>query len=339
MEEAQIAGASAYRLFLDTFLRLSPLMILMLSMFAFEFFPVVADFVREFSFQNFDIASGRPVADQVLVAVVVPGLGILFATLTSQTLSVLRSRQQEMRRCLRQEATLVETLRKPLRKLLGDSPDDYLSAMRLMEQYSVCVVAETEVLEYDDIMPIFNIQSRITSSILDLIGKVDYELIAGGDANRSIVLGRVVGYAQGLVNQLDQLRSQRRATTSFTFPLLHWVILVFLALSLPVAALLLTSTFKNTSQMVYQVAPVDFSPQLGGIVLLFGVVVALQRCCRIITAAPMFLLSLLADLNEPFAGYVRLSLEPLDWIRLTRRIRKEIDPVVMQAETEEGASH
>jgi len=290
-EEALIPKGSVKRGLIDALLRLSPAIIAMVCAFTFMLFPQAADMVAEVSFMNFDLTRGRPVADQVLTSIVVPGLGILFATLSSSTLSVLRARQQEMRKSLRQEAILLDSLAKPLRKLFRGQAEDLRQALSLLQKYAVCVVIETEDVDTKEKDKLFTVQRGITSSILDLVGRVDDQLILAGDNTRAIVLGRVVGYAQGLVNRLDRLRASRRSTTTFTFPLLHWAILLLLALSLPSSALILAATCRDTSPIVYSDTLV-------------------RLLAATITGAPLLLLSLLADLNEPYAGYVRLVAEP-----------------------------
>jgi len=298
----------------DNALRYSPLLIFASAFLVYNVFPFVAEPLSLNTFRNFDVEKGRPIADQVLISIVVPCLGILFATLSSATLSVLRSRQQDMRRSLRQESILLDTVMKPLRKLFRSKPMVQLQVFRLLEQYALCVVAETGVvtprsMDLTDIN-IFDVQRRITSSILDLIAQVDDELIEDGNANRSIIFGRIVGYAQGLVNQIDQLRAARRATTTFTFPLLHWLILFSLAAALPSCALLLAATFKSTSVQVLE----DF---------LVRILVGFT------TAGPVALLVLLADLNEPYAGVIRLD-EPEEFARQAKRLTKEIKTIEEQ---------
>jgi len=304
--EADAAETSLQLLIADLALKFSPVLIIALGMLLYDAFPAIAEGLRSFAFQNFAFEGGRPVADQVLISVVVPGLGILFATLSSSTLSVLRSRQQSMRRSLRQEVILLNTLAKPLRKLFPIKTKERCQALRLLRQYAVWTTAETLDSDALDKEKIFDIQSRITGSLLDTIGTADNAIIECGDLARAIVLSRVVGYAQGLVNTLDQLRSARRATTLFTFPVLHWLILLSLASSLPVSAMLLAATFRSASLVVYQDAFV-------------------RLLVAVITAAPFLLVFLLLDLNEPYAGYICITSEPADFRYIAKVFQKELD--------------
>lgn len=309
-------GRSAGIKTLDNFLRLSPFVIVLTFFFVYTVAPYFALEVSKSSFvaADFSTFTGRPVADQVLISVAVPCVGILFATLASSTLGVLRGRQQEMRRILRQELILLDTLVKPVRKLFMSNAAKHRQGLVMLEQYALCVVAETgrlcneETGECYVIFELFDTQKVITSSILDLIGSVDAELAESSNVSHAVVYSRVVSYANGLVNSLDKLRAARRATTTFTFPLLHWVILLFLGASLPIMALILAATFKSTSEIVLQDTLVR--SLIGGV-----------------SAGPVALLCLLADLNEPYAGYVKLEDEPTSFAESAGAIRRQIKSI------------
>eukprot|EP00929_Paragymnodinium_shiwhaense_P087701 TRINITY_DN4783_c1_g1_i1.p1 TRINITY_DN4783_c1_g1~~TRINITY_DN4783_c1_g1_i1.p1 ORF type:complete len:445 (-),score=51.11 TRINITY_DN4783_c1_g1_i1:287-1621(-) len=302
----------------DSIFRVSPVIIAGVFVLAYGAFPTLALNVADFSFMEVDDLSfetGRPVADQVLISVVVPGLGILFATLASSTLSVLRMRQQEMRKLLRQESILLSTVVMPVRKLFMDNRAKKIQALRQLEKYALCVIGDISGLLFDNgfstRLSFFNIKRACTAEMLRLIGSVDYDLLSqstpevGHSLTRAVVLGRVIQYSQGLVNQLDQRRAARRATLTFTFPALHWIVLFTLAAALPLAALLLASTYKSTS------------PQIFGdplVRLLFG----------FLGASISALLLLLADLNEPYAGYVQIE-EDEGFGEFARALRAEIE--------------
>jgi len=311
MDSANVRQQSLQQIYLNNFLRLSPFLILAIFILAFWVFPHLANFIAINSFYNdsFSFASGRPVADGVLVSVVVPGLGLLFSTLASSTLGVLRQRLQEMRKLLRQESILLDTLCAPVQKLFMKDTEKRIEATKLLEHYALCVVAEINDVKSPEgnslgRLAYLDEERRTTAQLLKLIGSLDMELLEEENLNRSMILGRVIGYAQGLVNQLDQRRATRRSSFMFTFPLLHWVILCTLALSLPLSAVLLAATFKSTSTLIF-IDPL--------VRVLFGV----------LSSSVSALLLLMADLNEPFAGFTRVE-EADGFLTSVLTLQKEI---------------
>jgi len=310
IQGVDVRQESSQQILLNNLLRLGPLFILGIFMFAYWVFPHLANFIAVNSFYDgmFSFASGRPVADGVLVSVVVPGLGLLFSTLASSTLGVLRQRVQEMRKLMRQESILLDTLLAPVRKLFMKDTEKMIEAAKLLERYALCVIAETNDSKLPEgssgCFALLDEERRTTAQLLRLIGSLDIELLEEENLNRSMIIGRVIGYAQGLVNQIDQHRATRRAALMFTFPLLHWAILCTLASALPLSAVLLAATFKSTSLLIF-IDPL--------VRVLFG----------ILTSSVSALLLLLADLNEPFAGFTRVE-EADGFVCSAMDLRKEI---------------
>jgi hypothetical protein len=179
---------------------------------------------------------GRPVADTVLVSVVMPATGILFATLTSTTLGTLRGRQQDLRTALRKECTAFETLLMPTRKLFADDPQRHSRCLCLLLQYSEDVMSDTSSLTDRRLKSeLFDTERATMLAVLGVIAEIDAGLMCPETSSlqRTLVLSRVVGYAQGLCNTINDVRASRRSAFLSAYPLIHWVLLCALGFTIP----------------------------------------------------------------------------------------------------------
>lgn len=100
---------------------------------------------------------------------------------------------------------------------------------------------------------------------------------------RTIILSRVVGYAQGLCNQINDVRASRRSAFLSAYPIIHWLLLVALGFTIPSLFIVLASTAKGATVEL-------LSDEL--IRVLFAA----------LATSITSLLVLLADLNDPYAG-------------------------------------
>ena len=290
----------------------APVWIVLLSwVFNYFAFPVAATIVIPFAFTNEVLANvgnalgmeltsdtaglvGRPVADSVLTSVVMPATGILFATLTSTTLSTLRKRQQDLRTALRKECTAFETLLMPTRKLFRGDPYRYSRCLCLLLQYTEDVMADTSSLTGRELKSqLFDAERATMLAVLAVIGETDEGLMVSEGPNvssvqRTIILSRVVGYAQSLCNQINDVRALRRSAFLSAFPTIHWGLLGVLGFTIPSLFIVLASTSKGSTVEL-------LSDEL-------------IRCLFASLATSILsLLVLLADLNNPFAGNYRVA--------------------------------
>jgi len=233
---------------------------------------------------------GRPVADTVLSSVVMPSVGILFATLTSTTLATLRQRQQDLRTALRKECTAFETLLMPVRKLFADDARRYSRALCLLLQYAEDVMADTSSLTDSALKRrLFDSERATMLAVLAVVAEADASLVREGTPiQTTIVYSRVVGYAQGLCNQINGLRASRRSSFLSAFPSIHWLLLITLGFTIPTLYIILASTSKGVSlallsDELIRALFATLSTLIGGLVVL------------------------LADLNDPFAGNYRVT--------------------------------
>lgn len=170
--------------------------------------------------------------------IVVACLAIALGTLTSVTVSSLRSRQKEVRQCLNKEACELAVLQaglraalyppKPLDKNLNDTAC-YLQVLILLRAYVARVYAESA--------------SSADASLLQEQSVSDTELVAILNELRvckgipSFTVYPVRDEATLRITRLNDARCDRLAAIATGFPFFHWMILALLACSVAVCFL------------------------------------------------------------------------------------------------------
>lgn len=221
----------------------------------------------------------------VLISVLFsPTVGILFATLLSITVSVLRQRQQDIRSLLFEELATIRTLA----VILHDSHlltqlGDYL---RLLSEETF------EHRFFDGDSDLHDAGQGPSCSMREAAYEATevrgYTLMH--DANRR----RLREPVEGLISALVTLRTRRRATLDTGFPRVHYVIL---------AALGASTLFCFLLEVAAQPQWLD----VPAVRLLFALLLAL------LTSATTFV----ADIKDPFQGHYRLSTARVDRTRVT----------------------
>lgn len=187
--------------------------------------------------------------------IVVPAISILFATMTSNTVSTLRQRQIDIHTYLNTEAGDLRLL-----SMLVDSfPDsEYKSKCRVyLRQYTSRLIVESKDSETSKVM-FGSTDSEMNGFVTTLNGLV-MDFSEGGDGNGE---GKkknrrppdtILSESYGAVVRLNSIRSSRITALQSTFPALHYGILGLLASSICVAFLLETNQelliFLNAIQL------------------------------------------------------------------------------------------
>jgi len=221
----------------------------------------------------------------VLISVLFsPTVGILFATLLSITVSVLRQRQQDIRSLLFEELATIRTLAVILHDVqLLTQLGDYL---RLLSE-------ETFEHRFFDGDEDFHEAAQgpscsMREAAYEATEVRGYTLMH--DANRR----RLREPVEGLISALVTLRTRRRATLDTGFPRVHYVIL---------AALGASTLFCFLLEVAAQPQWLD----VPAVRLLFALLLAL------LTSATSFV----SDIKDPFQGHYRLSTARVDRTRVT----------------------
>jgi hypothetical protein len=175
--------------------------------------------------------------------IVVPTISILFATLTSNTISSLRQRQIDIHTCLNSEAGDLRVL-----SMLVDAypmNSQKVRCREYLDQYTSRLIAESA--------------DSKTSKVM--YGSTDSEMNGFVAALNQLANGRskssppdvVLSQSYGAVVRLNTIRSSRITALQSTFPVLHYAILELLAASICIAFLVETDQevliFLNSIQL------------------------------------------------------------------------------------------
>lgn len=213
--------------------------------------------------------------------IVVASLATALGTLTSITVWTLRQRQSDVRCCLNKESCDVSLLRSCLSAHLavpdarGKQKTDstlYAQVLALLRQYVARILAETS--KRADVRRLE--RQDLGNSELAGITRALYQTGAPPDLR---------GAAAGYVTRLNDSRSQRLATLSTAFPLIHWVILALLASS--IAMCFLIEVDQSEGRFLSE-RPEDSLRLRLIFAMLVGTFSGLSALC--------------ADLNDPFRG-------------------------------------
>jgi len=176
--------------------------------------------------------------------IVVPAISILFATLTSNTISSLRQRQIDIHTCLNSEAGDLRVL-----SMLVDAypmSEQKARCREYLDQYTCRLIAESADSKTSKVM------YGSTDSEMNGIVATLNELAVDSDGKISppdVVLSE----SYGAVVRLNTIRSSRITALQSTFPVLHYAILELLAASICLAFLLETNQelliFLNSIQL------------------------------------------------------------------------------------------
>jgi hypothetical protein len=179
--------------------------------------------------------------------IVVPCISILFATMTSNTISTLRQRQIDIHTFLNTEAGDLRLL-----SMLVDAFPNSANKSRCrvyLRQYTSRLIAESKDSEVSKVM-FGSTDSEMNSFITILNG------LATDDENEELRRrppDTVLSESYGAVVRLNSIRSARITALQSTFPVLHFGILGLLASSICLAFLLETNQelliFLNAIQL------------------------------------------------------------------------------------------
>jgi hypothetical protein len=131
-----------------------------------------------------------------------------------------------VRQALRKECTAFETLLMPVRKLFADDARRYSRALCLLLQYAEDVMADTSSLTDSALKRrLFDSERATMLAVLAVVAEADASLVREGTPiQTTIVYSRVVGYAQGLCNQISAHPAAlcRASTHAATLPAAPW---------------------------------------------------------------------------------------------------------------------
>ena len=208
----------------------------------------------------------------VVNGVVNPAVSIVLATLVAATLNSLRQRQIQIRTLLNQEACDLRTLDVALESIFHYQLEERRTSRGVLRQYVTRMILESGAGDGAEI-------SRTCESELDGL----LRLIASSSAQ---IEGEKVMYdplrfgVPGMVQSLNHLRAARLAALQTDYPLVHWIILSLLAMSL-----LLNFLIESDE------AALQFLDSF-----------QLHALFTIIASAMSAMASLCVDLNDPFRG-------------------------------------
>ena len=217
--------------------------------------------------------------------VVVPSIAILFATLTSTTISTLRARQVDIRRAINTEAGELRALECLLEAFPAGKVKDRCRSYLI--QYSSRIIAESS----PDIGAGENVVNpgRSMDSELNAFMNVLNKDTNGSNEDECLIEAAIPPHILSEVfSSVSKLRDQRHlriTALQSTYPALHYTILYLLALSICVAFLMETDqeylVFLNAVQLKF----------------LWSFLVGTFVSCFVV----------LADLGAPFSGSYQIS--------------------------------
>ncbi|GMI46081.1 hypothetical protein TrCOL_g2509 [Triparma columacea] len=252
--------------------------------------------------KNWESVDGGTYQIQILTptinGVVLPCLGILFATLVSTTIIQLRQRQLVVRTMLNSEASELMVLREIARRMDdvegADREEGALSCRVLLRKYVSRLLSECRpgVDENARLVDVSSSEGEL-STILNRI----YQLGFNGSGGGRLTLTQ---NAVDSIARLNDYRSQRISFMQTTFPPLHYAILALLASSISSCFLL------ETDQEA----------------LVFLNAVQLKILWSMLVGAFTALAVVITDLSDPFKGSYTISSTVLQLFRIRNALNE-----------------
>ena len=174
----------------------------------------------------------------VINGVVVSAISLLFAILIGQTISTLRRRQNDIQLSITMEATRLLQLQ----TILTDFPktDKSISKCKMyLQQYTSRIISECHETVNLDLADLSGMDSELNGVLQELNNAASSSSSSSLVESESTVLYPTMLLDQALiaVQSLSVERSKRLTALQSTFPMLHYMILAALALSICVAFL------------------------------------------------------------------------------------------------------
>lgn len=249
--------------------------------------------------------------------VVIPAMAVLFATLTSTTISSLRDRQHKVHRSINMEAGELRALE----CVLEEFPVGNLKrrARNYLVQYTSRLISEScprDSFDHDFTNPRRNMDSELNGLISLLNRHVrDQDQQEATESIPPYILSEV--YSS--VTKLRDHRHERITALQTYFPPLHYAVLVVLALSECVAFLM------ETNQEI----------------LVFLNAFQLRILWSMLTSTFVACFALFSDLNTPFSGSysIRASADQLRTIRMTLNASAQQEEREADKKAEEHATN
>lgn len=180
--------------------------------------------------------------------IVVPTISILFATLTSNTVTTLRTRQIDTHTFLNCEAGDLRLLS----SMVESFPDSVLKSrcLEYLKQYTCRLIAESQDESVTARSSFGSTDSEMNGFITTLNALACEDGLSSGKIGPA---STILSESYGAVVRLNSSRSSRITTLQSTYPILHYFILAILAGSICVAFLLETNQelliFLNAIQL------------------------------------------------------------------------------------------
>ena len=166
----------------------------------------------------------------IYVGIVIPAVSLLFATMISQTVTTLRQRQVDVRTCLNVEASEIRILQ-CLVESFADS--DIKNILRKdLTSYTLRIISESAPVET------YSCFELVESEMNDFFGSLN-KMSSKPDIYQTNPA--LLSEASSAVVRLNNQRSSRISALQTTFPIMHYLVLSTLALSICLAFLLETN--------------------------------------------------------------------------------------------------
>mgnify|MGYP001232030242 FL=1 len=159
----------------------------------------------------------------VVNGVVNPAISIVLATLVAGTINSLRQRQIQIRTLLNQEACDARLLEVALESVYRDSPDERRASLSILQQYVTRIIVESRSAAGARVSP-------TSESELDGLVRILAQDVSGGN-NGGRFYEPFLFSMTGIVQSLNNARSARLAALQTNYPVVHWVILALLQMS------------------------------------------------------------------------------------------------------------
>jgi len=181
--------------------------------------------------------SKEPAILSALNSIVIPTSAILYATLTATTINALRQRQQSIREALNKEASELRILQ----NLLPYFPETRQDRFRLyLVQYTTRVISECQ--------PILNLRQLeskgLESEITDMLREINAMVAQTSDDDVERTKDVLIFQAYDALVRLKNTRAERLSALQNRLPILHYLVLASLAVSITVGFLIETNKAK-----------------------------------------------------------------------------------------------